>query len=469
MSDGDTTELLVIGGGPAGYTAAIRAGQLGIDAALVERDAFGGTCLNYGCIPSKALISSSDVAHRAGEVADMGIEVDLTVDFEHMIRWKDRVVRRLTKGVEHLCKNNGVTLYEGTATFLDEGRAHISRDDDEDMEVDFERAIIATGSRPIELPSLPFDDVGILDARQALALEEIPASMVVVGGGYIGMELAGVFAKLGTEITVIEMLDRPLAQYDQHLVEPVIKRATSLGIDFALGERVAECEQTAEGLAVLTTDEDDRETRYEAEYVLGAVGREPVSNTVNLDAIGVEVDDNGFIPTDEYGETDCASVFAVGDVAGEPMLAHAGMAEGIAAAETIAGESPDLGSAVPEVVFTEPEIAVVGMGLEEAQHAEQPVTVGQFPFRANGRAMTVDRPEGFVRLVAEEESGTVLGGAVVGHEASELIGEIGLAIEMEATLEDVAATIHAHPTLSEAIMEAAAHGEGAAIHRHNRS
>lgn len=467
MSDRERTELLVIGGGPAGYAGAIRAAQCGIDVTLVERDAYGGTCLNYGCIPSKALISASDLAHRAEDADNLGIQVDLSVDFENMIRWKDRVVRRLTGGVKHLCENNGVTLYDGTGTFLEEGRARITREDAGDVEINFDHAMIATGSRSIELPMLPFDEPGIVDARGALDLDEIPESIAIVGGGYIGMELAGVFGKLGSEITVIEMLERPLAQYEEDLVEPVIERAEDLGIAFALGERVAECEQLEEGVAVVTTGEDDREGRYEAKTVLVAVGREPVSDTVGLEAIGIEADDRGFIPTDETGLTDCPNVYAVGDVSGDPMLAHAGMAEGVTAAETIAGESPELGAAVPEVVFTEPEIAVVGMDADEAEKAGHEPVVGRFPFQASGRALTVDRPEGFVRLVADADTEIVLGGAIVGQEASELIGEVGLAIEMEATIEDVAATIHAHPTLSEAIMEAAAHGEGRAIHRPN--
>lgn len=463
------TDVVVIGGGPAGYAAAIRAGQRGVDVALVEREAYGGTCLNHGCIPSKALISATDVAHRASEGEAFGVHADPAVDLGAMIAWKDDVVSQLTGGVEKLCKANGVSLVDGTATFVEDGRIRVaSSGDGQGSETfTFEHAIVATGSRPIELPALPFDVDGIMNSREALALEAVPDSLAVVGAGYIGMELAGVFAKLGTDVTVIEMLDEALPGYDETLTEPVVRRAEDLGITFRFETAANGWERDAEDHLIVTTDEGDES--IVAERVLVAIGREPVTDTIDLDAVGLEVDEAGMIPTDETQRTANEQVFAVGDVAGEPMLAHVGMVEGIVASEVIAGEPAAFDRvAVPEVVFTDPEIARVGLTAPAAEAAGSTPTVGEFPFQASGRAMTVGRTDGHVRLVGDSETGRLLGGAVVGPEASELIGEIGLAVELGATFEDLGATIHTHPTLSEALMEAAEHAQGQAIHRLNR-
>ncbi|QCC60883.1 dihydrolipoyl dehydrogenase [Natrinema thermotolerans] len=496
------TDVLVIGAGPAGYVAAIRAGQLDLDVTLVEKDAYGGTCLNYGCIPSKALITATDVAHDAATAEEMGIHAEPEIDLGEMMAWKDGVVDQLTGGVEKLCKANGVTLLEGTARFAGENTARVSHSGEGQgsESLEFEHAVIATGSRPIEIPNFDFGDEPVLDSRQALALESVPDSIVVVGAGYIGMELASVFAKLGTDVTVIEMLDSILPGYDDDLKRPVKGRATDLGIEFEFGYTASEWHERDgdDGIRVVAEPADnaaadgggeashaseqesgetasgaeaveDERLELEAEKVLVAVGRQPVSDTLDLEEAGVETDDAGFVETDSRARTNLEHIFAVGDVAGEPMLAHKGSAEGQVAAEVIAGEPAAIDyQAMPAAVFTDPEIGTVGMTEPEAAEAGfEPVT-GQFPFRASGRALTTGDSDGFVKVVADEESGYLLGASIVGPEASELIAELGLAIELGATLEDVAATVHTHPTLSESVMEAAENALGHAIHTLNR-
>ena len=457
-------EIVVIGGGPAGYATAIRSGQRGADVVLVERDAVGGTCLNYGCIPSKAFIAATEVADRAAGGERMGIHADPEIDLAAMVRWKDRIVLRLTRGVEHLCKRNGVTLVDGTARFVDEDCISIEGPDGT-RELAFETAVIATGSTPIELPAVPFDEPGILDARAALAREEIPHSLAVIGAGYIGMELATVFAKLGSDVTVIELLDGPLTQYDDDLVAPVMDRVADLGMTCHFDTEVTDRRSTEAGHHELVLDGSNAPDTVTAEHVLVAVGRRPAADTVGLDAVDLVPTDTGAIEVDAVGRTTNSRIYAVGDVTGEPMLAHAGIAEGEAAAAAIAGESPGANAAaVPEVIFTDPEIARVGMTTSAVAEAGYAPTTVRVPFRANGRALTLDRRDGFVRLVADEESGRVLGGAIVGPHAGELIAEIGLAVDTGATLADVARTMHAHPTLSEAVGETAALGLGEAIH-----
>ncbi|ELY50027.1 dihydrolipoyl dehydrogenase [Natronorubrum bangense] len=469
------TDLLIIGAGPAGYVAAIRAGQLELDVTLVEKDAYGGTCLNYGCIPSKALITATDIAHEAGNAEAMGIHADPAIDLAGMVEWKDGVVDQLTSGVEKLCKANQVTLLEGTATFVDEHTVRVSHSGEGQGSetLEFENAIVATGSRPIEIPNFEYGDEPVLNSKQALALDSVPDSMVIVGAGYIGMELAGVFAKLGTDVTVIEMLDSILPGYDDDLRRPVKQRANDLGIEFEFGYTASEWHDRDDGIQVIANpaadDSDDDRLELDAEKVLVAVGRQPVSDTLALEEAGIETDDRGIIETDSRGRTSAEHIFAAGDVAGEPMLAHKGSMEGKVAAEVIAGEPSAIDhQAMPAVVFTDPEIATVGMTESAAEDDGFETVVGTFPFRASGRALTTGDTDGFVKIVAEESDGYVLGASIVGPEASELIAELGLAVELGATLEDVASTVHAHPTLSESVMEAAENALGHAIHTLNR-
>jgi len=461
------TEVLVIGGGPGGYVAAIRAADLGLDVTIVEAESYGGTCLNHGCIPSKAFISATDIAHRAGAAERMGVYADPAVDMQGMVAWKDRLVTRLTNGVESLCENAGATLHTGRAEFASETTARIvSEGEGQGAEsVEFEHAVIATGSRPIEIPDFPFEAERILPSRDALALEAVPESLVVVGAGYIGMELATVFQKLGADVTVVEQRPDALPTYEDDVTEVVRERAEELGVTFRFDETARGWEAGDGELLVRTESDDGEESFIEGSYCLVAVGRRPVTDTLNLDAVAVETDEAGFITTDEQAQTTLDGVFAVGDVAGDPMLAHAAFAEGEVAAEVIAGEPAALDrQAVPAAVFTDPEIGTVGMTEDEAAAAGFDPVVGQMPLRASGRALTLDEREGFVRVVADSETGFVLGGQIVGPEASELVAELALAVEMGATLEDIAGTIHVHPTLSEAVHEAALGARDESIH-----
>jgi dihydrolipoamide dehydrogenase len=465
------TEVLVIGAGPGGYVAAIRAAQRDLDVTLVERDAYGGVCLNRGCIPSKAYITATGVAHDAANAEEMGVYADPAVDLATMREWKEGVVDRLTGGVEKLCKANGVSLLEGTAKFVDEGSVRVEHGGEGQgaETVSFEHCIVATGSRPIELSGFDFADEPILDSAALLDLDSVPDRLVVIGAGYIGMELSTVFAELGSDVTVVEMLDDVLPGYEDDVARVVRKRAESKGVDFHFGEGATGWRDAADGGVVVTTEtEDGEESTYGADRVLVAVGREPITDTLDAGEAGLEPTDDGFFETDERCETAVDGIYAVGDVAGEPMLAHTASAEGVVAAEAIAGEPAAFDTrAIPAAVFTDPEIATVGLTESEAAAEGFDPVVGEMPFNASGRALTVGETEGFVRIVASAD-GFVLGAQIVGPEASELIAEPTLAIEMGATLEDVAATIHTHPTLSEAVMEAAENALGQAIHTLNR-
>jgi dihydrolipoamide dehydrogenase len=465
------TDVLVIGGGPGGYVAAIRAAQHDLDVTLVEKDAYGGTCLNHGCIPSKAFITAADLAHEAGNAEAMGIHADPAVDMAGLAAWKNDVVDQLTSGVEKLCKANGVHLLEGTAAFKGDHTARIAHGGEgQGMEsVEFEDCIVATGSRPLEIPGFSFADEHVWASKDALAAETVPDELVVVGAGYIGMELSTMFAKVGADVTVVEMLDSALPAYDADVTRVVRSRAEDLGVDFQFCEGASEWHETGDGIEVVTETEDGETASYDADKVLVAVGREPVTDTLELDTIGLDPDDNGFLATDDRARTEIDHIYAVGDVAGEPMLAHKASAEGIVAAETIAGEPAALDhQAMPAAVFTDPEIGTVGMTESEAADAGYDPVVGEMPMRASGRALTMNESEGFVRLVGDEGTGFLLGAQIVAPEASELIAELALAIELGATIEDVAGTIHTHPTLSEATMEAAENAMEQAIHTLNR-
>ena len=465
------TEVLVIGGGPGGYVAAIRAGQLGLDVTLVEADAYGGTCLNEGCIPSKALVHVTGLAHEVEHAETMGIHARADIDVQGMVGWKDGVVDQLTSGVEKLCKANGVNLVPGRAEFSDDHTARIVHggEGQGSESIEFEHAVVATGSRPIELPGFGFEDDRIWDSSDVLSLESVPESVLVVGGGYIGMELSTMLAKLGSKVTVVEVLDDILPAYGDDITRIVRKRAEGLGVEFAFGEAAEEWTETAAAARVRTETEDGEANEYTAERVLVAVGRRAAADTCNPEAAGLEPNDEGILETDDATRTAVDHIHAVGDVAGEPMLAHKAYREGHVAAEVIAGEPTRLDQqAIPAAVFTDPEIGSVGLTEAEAEAEGFDPVVGEMPLRASGRALTLGESEGFVRIVADAETEFVLGARIVAPNAAELIAEVGLAIEMGAQLEDVAATVHTHPTLSEAVGEAAANARDSAVHTLNR-
>lgn len=456
-------ELLVIGGGPAGYTAAIRGAQQGLDVALVDDGNIGGACLNYGCIPSKAMLTATDIVHEMDTADEMGIYVEPYVDLSEMVDWKNSIVDQLTDGVSALCRQNGVELVNGKARFVDDHTVLV----DKDTEITFESAIVATGSRPVSLPEFGFDADPIWDSRQALDADQTPPRLLVVGAGYIGMELSTVFSRLGSDVTIVEMLDEPLPQYGDDLTQPVYERAVDRNIDFNFGEAASDWRRDGNDVVVTTETADGDTASYEVDRVLVAIGREPVTDGLGLDSAAVETDENGFVEVDERGRTSAEHIFAIGDVAGEPMLAHAGMHEGIVAAETLAGQSPPSAKEVPAVVFTKPEIAAVGLTPDQAEEQGTDPIVGKFPFSASGRAMTTRETSGFIRLVANQD-GRLLGGQIVGPDASELIAEVTLAVQTGRSLEELAGTIHTHPTLSEVTMEAAEHALGQAIHTMNQ-
>ena len=451
----DDAELVVVGGGPGGYTAAIRAAQEGVDVTLVEEDAVGGTCLNEGCVPSKALISATRLVRRAKGAADRGVHADVRVEAPETYAWKDDVVSRSRRGVEKLCKANGVTLTEGRGIFVDEETVRVEGVDGE-RTVKFENAVVATGSRPVELDGFPFAEDGVVDSAEVLA-DAPPDELAVVGGGYVGAELSTAFASMGCDVTVIEALDGILPRYERDLVRPVRRKAEETGVKFRTGVQAVEWDDG------VVTDEG----RVDCDAVLVAVGREPATDGAGLNEAGMTTDERGFIETDAHGRTSNPRVFAVGDAAGEPMLAHAAANEGRVAAEIVAGRDDSVANAVPEVVYTSPEIATVGLTKQEARDAGMEPLVGEIRVGTNGRALTRDEPEGRVRMVADSD-GRVVGGQAVCAEASEIIAEVALAVETDATVDDIVGTVHPHPTISETVQEAAANCVGEAVHTLNR-
>jgi dihydrolipoyl dehydrogenase len=455
-------KVLVIGGGPGGYVAAIRSGQLGLDTILVEADRLGGTCLNVGCIPSKALIHAADAAHGLREPRALGA-IGLSIgppklDFARTIAWKDAIVARLTNGVGALLKKAKVRTLNGPATIVD-GKTATVRADTGESRIEAEHLVIATGSEPLALDALPFGG-DVMSSTQALALTEVPRSLAVVGAGYIGMELGVAFAKLGARVTIVEALGKILPLYDHELTQPVARRLADLGVTTILGARAL---GFAKG-ALRIAGADGAETTVEAEKALVSVGRRARTRGFGLETLDLTMS-GPFLRIDDKCATSMRNVWAIGDVTGEPMLAHRAMAQGEMVAEIIAGERRALDhAAIPAICFTDPEIVAVGLSPEAARAAHGEILTGLFPFRGNGRAMTLQADEGFVRMVARADNHVVLGVHAVGAGVSELSAAFSLAMEMGARLEDVALTIHAHPTLSEAFHEAALKALGKPLH-----
>ncbi|AKS37886.1 dihydrolipoamide dehydrogenase [Anoxybacillus gonensis] len=461
------TETLVVGAGPGGYVAAIRAAQLGQKVTIVEKGNLGGVCLNVGCIPSKALISAGHRYEIATHSQDMGIFAEnVKVDFAKVQEWKAGVVKKLTGGVEGLLKGNKVEIVRGEAYFVDENTVRVMTENSAQT-YKFKNAIIATGSRPIELPTFKFSK-RVLDSTGALNLPEIPKSMVVIGGGYIGTELGTAYANFGTKITILEGADEILSGFEKQMSAVVRRRLKKKGVDVFTNALAKGVEEREDGVTV--TFEVNGETKtIDAEYVLVTVGRRPNTEEMGLEQIGVKMTERGLIEIDKQCRTSVPNIYAIGDVVAGPPLAHKASYEGKIAAEAIAGHPSEIDYlAIPAVVFSDPECASVGYFEKQAIEEGIDVITAKFPFGANGRALALNETDGFLKLVLTKDDGVIIGAQIVGPNASDMIAELGLAIEAGMTAEDIAMTIHAHPTLGEITMEAAEVALGSPIHIINK-
>lgn len=459
-------KFLVIGAGPGGYIAAIRAGQLGVDTIIVEAAPVGGTCLNVGCIPSKAVIHAAEEFEKAVHFAHdnaLGISAGKPeLDLGKTIAWKDGIVDKLTSGVGALLKKAGVKVISGHATFVDGKTVRVEGADGGEngpLTIRADSICIATGSEAVELPFLPFGD-DIISSTEALSLTAVPKHLAVVGAGYIGMELGMAYAKLGAQVSIVEAENRILPLYDKDLTKPVMKRAAALGIELRLGTKAKG--KAKSGLEIETPD--SKGETIKADKILVTVGRRPLTEGWGRENLVLDMDGR-HIRIDRRCQTSMAGIYAIGDVTGEPMLAHRAMAQGEMVAEIVAGKTRHWDKAViPAICFTDPEIVSAGLSPDEARAAGHDIDTAIFPFAANGRALTMEADDGFVRIIARKDNHLVLGLQAVGRGCAELSAAFGLAIEMGATLEDIAGTIHAHPTQGEALQEAALRALGHALH-----
>ncbi|MDZ5584720.1 dihydrolipoyl dehydrogenase [Enterococcus cecorum] len=456
-------DTVVIGAGPGGYVAAIRAAQLGQKVAIIEKQHIGGTCLNVGCIPSKSLIEASHYYKGLKKAPFKGFQVkNFDFDFEKIQEWKESVVHKLTDGVKFLLKKNKVEIIEGTGYFLDDHRIRVMHEFGGETYT-FNHAIIATGSTPIEIPGFKFSN-RILDSTGLLNLKEVPKKLVVIGGGYIGSELAGVFANLGSEVTILEGMDSILANFDQKMVSYVEKSYQKLHIQIETKAMAKSAVEADEQVKVIY-EVNGQTKEIICDYVLVSVGRKPNTKELGLERIGIKLDQRGLIEVDEQLKTSIPHIYAIGDVVKGMALAHKASYEAKVAAEVISGQNVQVDyRAMPAVCFTEPELAATGLSKQEAENQGYQVKVSEFPFQANGRALSMQKTEGSIQIISEKESDLILGAQIAGVNASDLISELTFAIESQATLEDIALTIHPHPTISETIMEASEVGLGMPIH-----
>lgn len=460
-------DVLVIGSGPGGYVSAIRAAQLGKSVTVVDKDTIGGVCLNRGCIPSKALISAAHRYEMVRDSSELGIKAEgVQIDFTKVQEWKNSVVNKLTGGVSSLLKGNKIQRIAGEASFVAENEVKVTHGD-EIKHVRFNHCIIATGSRPVELKAFPYEG-RILSSTEALNLQEIPKRLVVIGGGYIGIELGQTYAKFGTEVTILEGADSILPGFEKECSRFVGRSLKKSKVQVYTEATAQGAEQTEQEVTVTFTVKGE-EKKVAADYLLVTVGRRPNIDQLGLEALGMKLTDRGLIEIDRQCRTSVPHIFAIGDIVEGPALAHKASYEGKIAAEAIAGMPSALeGKDIPAVVFSDPEIASAGLNETQAKQQGYDVMVGKFPYAANGRALALHAGDGFVKMIGDKETGRVLGAQIVGPEASNLIAEVGLAIEMGSTLEDIAQTIHAHPTLGEMVMEAAEGALGHAIHQLSR-
>lgn len=458
------TDVVVIGAGPGGYAAAFRAADLGLDTMLVDmRDKPGGACLNVGCIPSKALLFVSEILGQAQRAEALGIRFgDPKIDLKTVRRWKDRIISQLTDGLSQLATRRGVEFVRGHGRF--ENSTSLSLERSDISQIRFKHAIIATGSRPMGIPGVQIESDRVMDSTTGLQIEEVPKTLLVVGGGYIGLELGTVYASLGSKVTLVELTGGLLPGVDRDLVRPLAKRIHDLFANVHLNTQMAVMKEVRKGIAV-EFQGDIEQKRQTFEKVLVSVGRESNSDDLGLEYTKVDLDEKGFIKTDHRCRTADRQIFAIGDVAGQPMLAHKATREGKVAAEVIAGQPVAFENiAIPAVVFTDPEVAWCGLTEVQAKSEGRQVKISRFPWSASGRALTLGRTDGLTKIIFDPETGRVLGVGLVGPHAGELIAEGALAVEMAVVAQDLASTIHTHPTLSETMGEAAEAFLGQATH-----
>ena len=457
----------MIGGGPGGYVCAIRLAQLGMKTACIEsRGSLGGTCLNVGCIPSKSLLNLSEEFHKVKNLSSKGIEVgEVKLNLDKMMKSKDKAVTVLTKGVEFLLKKNNVTYFKGVGSFKSKNEISIKDVNKNETSIFAEKIIIATGSVPSSLPGIDFDEKIIVSSTGVLKLDKVPKKMVVVGGGYIGLEMGSVWSRLGSEVHVVEFLDHITPGMDKEISNEFMKILKKQGIKFHMQHKVDQITKKNSSAVISTTDKDGNKKDFDCEVVLVSVGRKPNTKGLNLEKIGLNLDNKNRIQTDKYFKTNLDNIYAIGDVISGPMLAHKAEDEGIAAAENIAGQSGHVNyDTIPGVIYTTPEVASIGKTEEQLNDLNIKYKIGKFSFMANSRAKAIDDTEGFVKILADEKTDKVLGAHLIGPHAGELIAEIGIAMEFGASSEDIARTCHAHPTFSEAVKEAALSVDKRAIH-----
>ena len=455
-------DVVVIGAGPGGYVAAIKAGQKGLKTALIEKGNFGGTCLNIGCIPTKTLIASAEVLHSARHAADFGVEItgEIKPNWTKMLQRKDEVLDKLRGGIAGLLKAAGVTVFKGTASFMNRQSVMVSDGENAGTTVQAKNFIIAVGSASL-VPGFIPQSPRIITSTELLSIPKVPKSLLVLGGGVIGCEFACLFAEMGTEVTVVEMLPSILPPVDRELGKTLAKSMESKGIKIMTGAPLGDIKATAKGVTGMVGD-----TKVSADYLLVSIGRKSVAGELNLGAAGVQTNERGWIPVNEYAQTNVPNIYAIGDATGKGMLAHWASAQAVAAVDTIAGNRTALaGDQIPGAIFTTPEIGSLGASEEQLKEQGIAYKVGKFPFAALGKAMAINETEGFVKILADASTDAVLGVHIIGPHATDLIAEAAPVMKMECTARELGKAIHAHPTIGEAIMEAAhaVHGESAHI------
>ena len=460
-------DVIVIGGGPGGYVCAIRSSQLGLKTACVEsRGTLGGTCLNVGCIPSKSLLNLSEQFHKVKNLSNKGIEIsEVKLNLPKMMKSKEKAVTILTKGVEFLLKKNKVSYFKGLGSFKSKNKILIKDPSNKETTIEADKIIIATGSVPASLPEINFDEKIILSSTGALKIEQVPKKMLIVGGGYIGLEMGSVWSRLGSEVHVIEFLDHITPGMDKEISQEFMKILKKQGIKFHMQHKVEKIKKNLSGAVVSTIDKDGKKKDFDCNVVLVSVGRKPNIEGLNIQSTEVELDEKSRVKTDKNFKTNQDNIYAIGDVIAGPMLAHKAEDEGIAVAENIAGQAGHVNyDTIPGVVYTTPEVAYIGKTEEKLKKMNIDYKIGKFSFMANSRAKAIDDAEGFVKILADAKTDKVLGAHLIGPHAGELIAEIGIAMEFGASSEDIARTCHAHPTFSEAVKEAALSVDKRAIH-----